>query len=186
VRWLVELGVIASAQDLDRLGGQVPDSGRVTFVPALAGLGGPWWRGDVRGSLDGLSLDTTPAHLVRALLDGIAGQIVELAAAVAVDVGSPLAILRVDGGLTRSRLLMQTQADLLQTPVEVFESPDATALGVAAAARMGLAPGLSPAASVGGSVPSARYEPQIGADRAGERLEVFRAAVRRCLERGAG
>jgi glycerol kinase len=177
VRWLADLGVIDGAEDLDRMGSQVPDSGGVLFVPALAGLGGPWWRSDARGSLTGLRLDTTPAHLVRALVDGIAGQVVELVAALAADQGSPLTSLRVDGGLTRSRLLMQTQADLLQIPVEVFASPDATALGVGAAARLGLDAGLAVAAALGESLPGEVYEPAIDAAEAAERQHRFRREV---------
>jgi len=185
VRWLVDLGVLSGAEDLDRVGGQVPDSGGVTFVPALAGLGGPWWRGDARGAVAGLGLDTTAGHLVRALVDGIACQVVELAAATAGDLGTGLTRLRVDGGLTRSRLLMQTQADLLQVPVEVSGSPDATALGVAGAARLGLDPTLTLVGAVGAFTPSAVYEPSIGADQAAARRDVFARAVAHELDRGA-
>jgi len=186
VRWLVDLGVLASAQDLDRVGAQVRDAGGVTFVPALAGLGGPWWRGDARGALLGLGLDTTAGHLVRALVDGIAAQVVELAAAAAGDIGASLTSLRVDGGLTRSALLMQAQADLAQVPVEVSGSPDATARGVGAAARVGLDPTLTLAQAVGEFVPSAVYEPQIDAAQAAARRDVFARAVARELDRGAG
>jgi glycerol kinase len=185
VRWLVDLGVLSAAQDLDRVASTVPDSGGVTFVPSLAGLGGPWWRGDARGSLAGLGLDTTAGHLVRALVEGIAAQVVELAAATAADLGSPLASLRVDGGLTRSTLLMQTQADLLQVPVEVFSSPDATALGAAALARVGLDAALSLPDAVGAFAPSAVYEPSIGADEAAQRRAWFAEAVARELDRAA-
>jgi glycerol kinase len=185
VRWLVDLGVLSAAQDLDRVASAVRDSGGVTFVPSLAGLGGPWWRGDARGSLAGLGLDTTAGHLVRALVEGIAAQVVELAAATAADLGSPLASLRVDGGLTRSTVLMQTQADLLQVPVEVFSSPDATALGVAALARVGLDAALSLPDAVGACAPSAVYEPSIGADEAGQRRAWFAEAVARELDRAA-
>ncbi|MYY00444.1 carbohydrate kinase [Streptomyces sp. SID486] len=177
VRWLTDLGVIASAADLDPVGGTVPDSGGVTFVPALAGLAAPWWRGDLRGSLTGLGLDTTAGHLVRALCEGLAAQVAELAEAAAHDLGAPLDTLRVDGGLTRSALLMQTQADLLQRPVEVSALPDATALGAAALARLGADPGLSVAAALPDWKPAAVYEPRIPADRAAERRAGFRSAV---------
>lgn len=183
VRWLTDLHVISGAADLDPVGGGVPDSGGVTFVPALAGLAAPWWRGDLRGSVTGLSLDTTAGHLVRALCEGIAAQVVELADAVAADLGSPLTALRVDGGLTRSALLMQTQADLLQRPVEVSALPDVTALGVGAVARLGIDPGLSLAEAVPAWQPAAVYEPRIGPAEAAERLAGFRAAVGTLLER---
>ncbi|MEW2512679.1 FGGY family carbohydrate kinase [Streptomyces sp. NPDC046870] len=177
VRWLTDLGVLSGAADLDPVGGTVPDSGGVTFVPALAGLAAPWWRGDLRGSLTGLGLDTTAGHLVRALCEGIAAQVAELAEAAAGDLGAPLTSLRVDGGLTRSALLMQTQADLLQRPVEVSGLADATALGAAALARLGAEPGLSVADALPDRRPAAVYEPRIPADQAAERRAGFRAAV---------
>ncbi|MFF9172662.1 FGGY family carbohydrate kinase [Streptomyces sp. NPDC014793] len=177
VRWLTDLGVISSAADLDPVGGSVPDSGGVTFVPALAGLAAPWWRGDLRGSLTGLGLDTGPGHLVRALCEGLAAQVTELARAAATDLGTPLDTLRVDGGLTRSALLMQTQADLLQRPVEVSALPDATALGAAALARLGADPALSVADALPDWRPAAVYEPRVPADVAAERLAGFRTAV---------
>jgi glycerol kinase len=183
VRWLTDLGVISGAADLDPVGGAVPDSGGVTFVPALAGLAAPWWRGDLRGSLTGLGLDTTPGHLVRALCEGIAAQVVELADAAAADLGAPLTALRVDGGLTRSALLMQTQADLLQLPVEVSALPDATALGVGAVARLGLDSTLTVDEALPNGKPSAVYEPHISEDEAAERLTTFRSAVAALLDR---
>ncbi|MFK4599876.1 FGGY family carbohydrate kinase [Streptomyces pristinaespiralis] len=183
VTWLSDLGIVTGAADLDTVGSTVPDSGGVTFVPALAGLAAPWWRGDVRGSVTGLGLDTGPGHLVRALCEGIAAQVVSLTEAVAEDLGSPLTALRVDGGLTRSALLMQTQADLLQMPVEISALPDATALGAAAVARLGIDPGLAPEQVVPDRKPSAVYEPRISADRAAERLGLFRAEVEALLER---
>ncbi|GHC74976.1 FGGY family carbohydrate kinase [Streptomyces flavofungini] len=183
VRWLTDLGVIGGAQDLDPIGSAVADTGGVTFVPALAGLAAPWWRGDLRGSLTGLGLDTTAGHLVRALCEGITAQVAELADAVAADLGEPLRGLRVDGGLTRSALLMQTQADLLQLPVEVSALPDVTALGVGAVARLGLDPALTLRDVVPDWRPAAVYEPRIGADEAAARREAFRAQVAVLTER---
>ncbi|MGW0880288.1 FGGY family carbohydrate kinase [Streptomyces sp. NPDC002671] len=177
VRWLTDLGVISSAADLDPVGGAVPDTGGVTFVPALAGLAAPWWRGDLRGSLTGLGLDTTAGHLVRALCEGIAAQVAELAEAAAADLGTPVDTLRVDGGLTRSALLMQTQADLLQRPVEVSALPDATALGAAALARLGADRTLSVEQALPDWKPAAVYEPRIPAEQAAERRARFHAAV---------
>lgn len=196
VQWLTRLGVITGAADLDPVGGTVPDSGGVTFVPALAGLAAPWWRGDLRGSLTGLGLDTTPGHLVRALCEGIAAQVAELADAAEADLrsvpgrgrapGAPLPALRVDGGLTRSALLLQTQADLLQRPVEVAELPDATALGAAALARLGTDPALTPADVLPQAKPSAVYEPRISADEAAVRRDRFRRAVAALLDGADG
>lgn len=185
VGWLTGLGVLTGPDDLDRVGAGVPDSGGVTFVPALAGLAAPWWRGDLRGSLTGLGLDTTAGHLVRALCEGLAAQVAELADAVAADLGADVDVLRVDGGLTRSALLMQTQADLLQRPVEVSELPDATALGVAALARLGADPALTLDGVLPQAKPSAVYEPRITAGEAAERRAAFREAVTGLLDRQA-
>ena len=109
----------ARADGLDADGASVTDSGGAVFVPALAGLGAPHWRPDARGAFLGLGLGVTRAHLARAVVEGIAASVALLAASVAADLGAPLTRLRADGGLTRSRLLVQAQADLLQVPVEV-------------------------------------------------------------------
>jgi glycerol kinase len=180
ITWLTGLGLLAEAADLDRLGGSVADSGGVTFIPSLAGLGAPYWRPDARGSIDGLSLGTTAAHLVRAALVGIAGQVALLARATAQDLGTPLETLRVDGGLTQSRLLMQIQADLLQAPVEVFASPHATALGVAELARIGSGAGID--SSQQAVVTGERHEPRISADEAASTLADMAAAIARVIE----
>jgi glycerol kinase len=93
--------------------------------------------------------------------------------------------LRVDGGLTRSAFLMQAQADLAQVPVDVYPSPDATALGVAAAARIGLDPTSDVADVVGGWTPMRTYEPQWSAGRARDHLDRWRTAVAASLAGGA-
>jgi glycerol kinase len=181
IRWLTQIGLLRDAGELDEAGGSVPDSGGVTFLPALAGLGAPHWRPAARGAFLGLGLSTTRAHLIRSVADGLAASVALLAGSVADDFGGPLTVLRADGGLTRSRLLMQAQADLLQLPVEVCRTPDATALGVAALARIGLgqADGLDQA--VGPADVEAVIEPQIGAAEAAERMAAFEAALRATL-----
>lgn len=186
VSWLESVGVITGPGDLDGLGGSVPDSGGVTFVPALSGLAAPFWAVDARGAFSGLALDTTRAHLARAVVDGIAAQVALLAAAVGADLGSPLRALRVDGGLTRSSLLLQSQADLLGCPVEVYPSPHATALGVAALARLALGTVDGPAVAVGSWRPAAVVEPRIGPDEAADRLARWRAAAESCVSLGNG
>jgi glycerol kinase len=177
VGWLTEIGVIEHASDLDRLGSTVSGTGGATFVPALAGLAAPFWKPNARGAFTGLSLATGRAELVRALVEGIAAQCGWLARGAGTDLGAPLTRLRVDGGLTQSRLLMQVQADLLQAPVEVYASPHATALGVAAFARLGAGAAATAADAVGSWKPSAVYEPTISHDEAEERLERWRAAA---------
>lgn len=172
VRWLTSLGVIGSAQDLDNVA--AADSDGVLCVPALAGLAAPWWRSDATASLSGMTLSTGREHLVLAVLEGIAAQVAELVSAVARDTGAPLTRLRVDGGLTQSRVLMQATASILQMPIDVYPSPHATALGAAALAELSLDPArgiddVSPPWQ-----PSSTYEPQWSPDRATE----FRTAWR--------
>jgi glycerol kinase len=183
LRWLTETGLLDGPGSLDAIGGSVPDTGGVTFVPALAGLGAPYWAPDARGTLSGLHLGTTRGHIARAVAEGIAASVALLAAAAVADLGRPLTALRVDGGLTRSRLLIQAQADLLQVPVLVGRSPDATALGVAALARLGTGEAASAAEAAGTAEVETSVEPSVTADEATERMAVFRAAVDLTLAR---
>ncbi|WP_433510438.1 FGGY family carbohydrate kinase [Nonomuraea sp. CA-143628] len=176
VRWLADLGLISGAEQLDAVA--APSSDGVLCVPALAGLAAPWWDAAATASFTGMTLSTGRGHLVRALLEGVAAQVAALTALVGADLGAPLSRLRVDGGLTRSRVLMQAQADLAQLPVEVYPSPHATPLGAAACALMALDPSLDAATVVGGWRPSAVYEPAWPAARAAEHLERWQAAAR--------
>lgn len=164
VSWLQRIGLIEQPGDLDRLGGSVPDDGGAVFVPSLAGVGAPRWAPQARGTFSGLALSTTREHLVRAFVVGIAAQVTMLARAVEDDLGSHLTSLRVDGGLTRSALLMQVQADLLGVPVEEYPYACATALGVAALAARGWGGPGAEDAIVAGWRPVRVFEPRM--DRA--------------------
>jgi glycerol kinase len=174
VSWLQQLELIGGAAELDRVGGVDEE---VLFVPSLAGLGAPFWAPEARGAWLGLSLATRREDLVRAVVWGIAAQIATLAQAMGGDVGRRLERLRVDGGLTRSATLMQAQADLLQAPVELYPSADATALGVGALARLGAGAAGSPAQAVGSWTPAAVFEPRMQAAEAEERLARWKAAA---------
>jgi glycerol kinase len=182
LNWLVAMKILETPADLDDTASSVPDAGGVSFLSAFSGLGAPWWRSEVRGSIHGLGLDTTAGHLARAFIEGVAAQVVTTAQAVCADTGAALTGLRVDGGLTRSRVLMQTQADLLQAPVEVYASPHATALGAAAVARLGsglvgtLETALEPWS------PAAVYEPSISAQQAADQLGALGRVVERAAE----
>ena len=177
LRWLTSIGVLGAPDQLDGTGGTVADSGGVTFVPALAGLGAPHWAPEARGAFTGLRLGTERGHLARAVAEGIAASVAVLVRAATDDLGAPLTALRVDGGLTRSRLLMQAQADLLQVPVLVYRSPDATALGVAALARLGTGAASSLAEAVPPAELEATFLPAISPDQAAERTVAFQSAL---------
>src|SRR5512140_2553341 len=141
VQWLRDgLGLIKKAADVEALAKQVKDSGGVTFVPALAGLGAPHWRPEARGVVRGLDRGTTAAHLARATLEGIAFLINDLAEAMRAEAQRPIPAFRVDGGASANDLLMQFQADLLGVPVERPRMTETTAFGAAFLA--GLAAGV--------------------------------------------
>jgi glycerol kinase len=184
VSWLQELKLVDSAADLDRIAVAKDDA--VVFVPSLAGLGAPFWAPEARGAWLGLSLATRREDLVGALVWGIAAQIATLARAMGEDAGRPLERLRVDGGLTRSSRLMQAQADLLQAPVELYPSADATALGVGALARLGAGAAATPAEAVGRWAAAAVFEPRMSAAEADERLGRWQAAARSQVELARG
>lgn len=177
VSWLQRVGLISAPADIDALGGGAPGAGDPVFVPALAGLGAPLWAPRARGAWLGLSLATGRDEMVRAVAWGIAAQVASLARAVERDLGRPLARLRVDGGLTRSRALMQAQADLLQAPVELYPSAEATALGIAALARIASGQAQGPQDAVPAWTASAVYEPRMGAAQAAEMLASWEAAA---------
>jgi glycerol kinase len=175
VSWLEELALIKEAADLDRISSD--EGEEALFVPSLAGLGAPFWAPDARGGWLGLSLATSRHDLVRAVIWGIAAQVASLARAMGDDMGRPLERLRVDGGLTRSKALMQAQADLLQAPVERYPSADATALGAGALARLGSGAASTPQEAVGEWTPAEVFEPRMTAAEAQERLARWEAAA---------
>ena len=175
VRWLKDLGLISEPTDLDRLAAE--DSNGTLCVPALAGLAAPWWRSDATASLTGMTLATRPEHIILAVLQGIAAQVAELTDLITADFGQPLTRLRVDGGLTLSRTMMQCTADVAQLPIDVFPSAHATALGAAALARLALNPTLDIADAVPLWAPSHSYEPRWSPERAADFRSRWSAAV---------
>lgn len=179
VRWAIDLGLVPAADQLDTVAAESSDG--VLCVPALAGLAAPYWDSAATASFSGMTLASGRGQLVRALLEGIAAQVAALSALVATDLSRPLTRLRVDGGLTRSAVLMQAQADLGQIPVDVYPSLHATALGAAACARLALDPALTPADAVGTWTPTHTYEPRWSPDRAADYLARWHAAAEHTL-----
>jgi glycerol kinase len=164
----------------------VPDPGGVYFVPALAGLGAPYWDPHARGTLVGLTRGTTKAHIARAALEAIAFQSAELIEAMAADSGIALTELRVDGGATANNLLMQTQANLLGVPVVRPRVTETTALGAAYLA--GLAVGFwKDEAEIAALWSRERvFDPQLSRDAAGARLAQWKRAVGRSRDWASG
>jgi len=139
VQWLRDgLQLIKKAEDVEALAKTVKSSGAVVFVPALAGLGAPHWRPDARGLFAGIDRSTTRGHLARAVLEGIALQIQDLAEAMKLDSGRDIPAFKVDGGAVKNDLLMQYQADILGTNVVRPKNVETTSLGAAFLGGLGV------------------------------------------------
>jgi glycerol kinase len=180
VQWLRDgLGIIGSSQEIEQLATAVPDSGGVSFVPAFVGLGAPYWDPDARGTMLGITRGTTREHIARAAIDSIAFQTADILDAMQRDAGVSLGQLKVDGGASRNNLLMQFQADLLQTVVRRPTVSETTALGAAYLA--GLATGVwTDFADVSRNWSLQReFTPGVSVEDAAARLARWRQAIDR-------
>jgi glycerol kinase len=166
LQWLRDgLGVLSDAAESEALAESVDSTDGVVFVPALTGLGSPWWDAEARGLIAGITRGTTKAHLVRAALEAIAHQVADVVEALP----DPPSVLRADGGATGNAFLMQFQSDLLGIPVEVAAERETTALGAAA-----LAAGHGARVAVG-----AVYDPSLSRDAAVAHRLAWRTALNR-------
>ncbi|MBR2210267.1 MAG: glycerol kinase GlpK [Fibrobacter sp.] len=130
VQWLRDgLGIIRSSSEIEALATSVPDNGGVYFVPALTGMGAPYWDQYAHGTICGITRGTTAAHIARAALEGIAFQTMDIVGAMEKDAGVRLSELKVDGGASRNNLMMQFQADVLDTAVIRPKVTETTAMG---------------------------------------------------------
>jgi glycerol kinase len=165
VQWLRDgLGLIAEAAETEALAAGLDGNDDVYFVPALTGLGSPWWDPYARGTIVGLTRGTGRAQIARAALEAIAYQTVDAVRAQERASGKRLSALRADGGAVGNRWLMQFQADMLGAPVVVPEIVETTALGAAYLA--GIATGIWTEEEVAGMWrQAASYEPRIGEDQ---------------------
>lgn len=177
VQWLRDqLGIIETAGETAALAASVPDSGGVSFVPAFAGLGAPWWQPEARGLIAGISRGTTRAHLVRACLESMALQTADLFDAMRLDGVSP-ALLRVDGGMVANDWLCQDLADMLAVTVERPEVIETTALGAAMLAAVGVGLHADLDAAQVMWRPERRFEPAIGETNRAARKASWALAV---------
>ena len=132
VQWLRDgLGIINQSSEVEELASRVKNNGGVYFVPALTGLGAPYWDPYARGSIFGLNRGTTAAHIARAALEGIAFQTMDIVHCMEKDSGNQLTELKVDGGASRNDLLMQFQSDILGSRVVRPHVTETTAIGAA-------------------------------------------------------
>lgn len=138
VQWLRDgLGFIQDAAEVEALAESVPSSDGVVFVPALTGLGAPYWVPDATGMFTGITRGTSRGHLARAVLEGIAFQNADILEAMRRDLGKPIQGLKVDGGAAANDLLMQLQADILGTTLRRPACLETTSMGAVCAAGLG-------------------------------------------------
>ena len=184
LKWLHDgVGLFEDYREMERSASSLADNGGVYLVPAFAGLGAPYWEHGVRAIITGLERSSTRAHILRAAEESIAYQINDLIQEMRRDSRIPVSDLRVDGGATADRFLMQFQADILGMPIRVADIEDVSARGAAFAA--GLAVGLWPdrAALERLWEERARYEPKMADEERSRLMEGWRSAVRQVLAR---
>lgn len=177
VQWLRDgLGVIADADETEALARSVADNGGVYLVPALSGLGAPYWRPEARAAISGLTFAATKAHVARAALEAMSYQSRDLMAAFASD-RAAWQCLKIDGGMVRNDWMAQDLADMLALDVERPRFVETTALGAAMLAGIGagLFGSLEDAAAMRGEVE--RFEPRLGAAEREARMEGWQRAV---------
>ena len=180
VQWLRDgLGLIAHAADSEALASSVADSAGVHVVPAFVGLGAPHWNAQARGLICGLTRGTTRAHIVRAALEAVALQNVDLLDAMRADTGRDLAVLRIDGGMSVNALLCQFQADVLGVPVVRPRVTETTALGAAYLAGLATGVWTDGAAIAEHWAADRRFEPRLTEPARRARIARWREAVDR-------
>jgi glycerol kinase len=183
VQWLRDgLGLIRSASEIEKLAASVADNAGVYFVPAFAGLGAPHWDPYARGTLVGLTRDTSAAHIARAALESIAFQVADLQDAMHSDSGIRLKELRVDGGAVQNNLLMQFQADILGVPVVRPSVTESTALGAAYLAGLAVGFWKKPQEIAAQWQVEHRFEPRMPKAKARTLRERWSRAVKRSMD----
>ena len=182
VQWLRDgLGIIRSSSDIEALAMTVPDNGGVCFVPALTGLGAPYWDPYAKGCIYGITRGTTAAHIARAALEGIAFQTMDIVSAMEKDAGIRLSELKVDGGASRDNLLMQFQADMVGAKVVRPKVTETTAMGACylAGLAVGFWNGLEDIASQWQV--DRVFEPSADQDSVSRHKALWKDAVKRAL-----
>ena len=180
IQWLRDgLGVIRESRQSEAMAAGLKGNGGVFLVPGFTGLGAPWWQPGARGTITGLTRDSGPAHMVRAALESLGYQTRDLLDALAKDGAPPLAVLKVDGGVTANAFAMQFVADICEVAVERPAFQEMTALGAAKLAALGV--GLIRDLEDCPVEAPARWEPRMGTDERQALLEGWRRAVKAAI-----
>jgi glycerol kinase len=183
IKWLRdELELISSAPEIDRLAESVPDSNGCYLVPAFVGLGTPYWDMYARGTIVGLTRGVKKAHICRAALEGIAYEVRDVLDTMVADSGTPINTLNVDGGACVSNIMMQFQADILNTKVCRPKNVETTALGAAYLAGLAVGFWSSKEEILQRRETERLFEPSMSA---GQRDELY-AGWKKAVERAKG
>ena len=179
IQWLRdELHLIDSAPECDRLAESVEDSGGVVVVPAFTGLGAPHWDQYARGTIVGLTRGVNKYHIIRATLDSLCYQTNDVLRAMEADSGIRLAALKVDGGACANNYLMQTQADIINAPVQRPRCVETTAMGAAYLAGLAVGYWASKEDVVKNWAIDRTFAPNIGAEEREKRIHGWNKALR--------
>jgi glycerol kinase len=183
VQWLRDnLGLIRDSAEVEALARSVDDNGGVYFVPAFSGLYAPYWRGDARGVIAGLTRYVNRGHIARAVLEATAWQTREVLEAMNADSGVALTTLKVDGGMVGNELLMQFQADVLGVPVIRPKVAETTALGAAYAAGLAVGFWRSVAELRANWVRDREWRPTMDPARCEKEYALWKKAVTRTFD----
>ena len=183
VQWMRDnLGLIANSRDIEELAASVKDNGGAYFVPAFSGLFAPYWRPDARGALVGLTRYVNKAHIARAVEESTAYQTMDVLQAMNADSGVPLTEIKVDGGMTNDRLLMQFQADVAGVPVVRPKVIETTALGAAYAAGIAVGFWSGTQDVVDNWAEGARWEPAMEQEHRDRLYRLWKKAVTKTLD----
>ncbi len=180
VQWLRDgLGIIKHSNDVEELALSVEDNGDTYVVPAFAGLGAPHWDQYARGAIMGLTRGSSAGHIARAAVESIAYQSYDVVKAMEADSGTPLSELRVDGGASMNNLLMQFQADILNTPIVRPKITETTALGAAYLAGLAVNFWQNQAEIAAQWAEDRRFEPNMPSEERDKLLAGWAKAVER-------
>lgn len=181
ISWLKDqVGLITSANETEALARQANPNDHTYLVPAFTGLGAPYWNSKAEAMICGMTRTTGRAELVKAALDCIAYQIADMAMAMEQDCGFPIEELRVDGGPTKNRYLMQFQSDMGGCAVAVPESEELSGIGAAYAA--GLALGIYQSKELFGRMKRETFTPSMDGKEREKRLRGWKAAVSKVMQ----
>lgn len=179
IQWLRDgLKIIHSSEEVNKLAASVKDNGGVYFVPALTGLGAPYWDQYARGTIVGMTRGTTDGHIARATLEGIAFQVYDIVKAMEADSGRESLELRVDGGASASDLLMQIQSDLFGFKITRPKTLETTALGAAYLAGLAVGYWKNIDEIQEQWIVDKDFHPQLGKDQVDKMIHFWKKAIK--------